>query len=117
MDLMKRFVARFGAAIALYIRYTYEQPNNLIRLLIGTQEWPRILSGDSPTPKRPNPEYYAVHGPGAGSLQRVLEGLDDRPEGLRCRKGSGAIRLTSENCRWRKPGKQQPRSLRRTATW
>ena len=31
MDLMKRFVARFRAAIALYIRYTYEQPNNLIR--------------------------------------------------------------------------------------
>ena len=28
MDLIKRFVARFRAAIALYIRYTYEQPNN-----------------------------------------------------------------------------------------
>ena len=30
MDLIKRFVARFRAVIALYIRYTYEQPNNLI---------------------------------------------------------------------------------------
>jgi hypothetical protein len=31
MDLIKRFVARFRDTIALYIRYTYEQPNNLIR--------------------------------------------------------------------------------------
>ena len=31
MNLIKRFAAHFRAAIALYIRYTYEQPNNLIR--------------------------------------------------------------------------------------
>ena len=65
-------------------------------------------AGPASVPRPPQyPEYDTVHGPGAGSLQRVLEGLDDRPEGLRCREGSGAIRLTSQNCRWRKPGKQQ----------
>jgi hypothetical protein len=42
MDLMKRFVARFGAAIALYIRYTYEQPNNLIRRI----DWDSGMAAD-----------------------------------------------------------------------
>jgi hypothetical protein len=33
MDLIKRFMARTKAAIALYVRYAYVQPNNLIRPL------------------------------------------------------------------------------------